>query len=79
MICLTPVVKCLALIVSVVGGLIGYLLNVVAASFSLISLVIHPLVVFSGSMWFIPFLSTRVISSDVLGIGQKYHQLGDTG
>ena len=33
MICLTPVVKCLALIVSVVGGLIGYLLNIVAASF----------------------------------------------
>ena len=32
-ICLIPVVKCLALIVSVVGGLIGYLLNVVAVSF----------------------------------------------
>ena len=50
MICLTSVVKCLALIVSVVGGLIGYLLNVAAVSFSLKSLVIHPLVVFSGSI-----------------------------
>ena len=50
MICLTLEVKCLALIVRAVGGLIGYILNIIRVSFSLISLVVHPLVRFSGSM-----------------------------
>ena len=78
-ICLTLGFKCLALIVSVIGGLVGYLLNMVAVSFSLLSLVVYPLVTFSGSMWYMPFLSTRVIRFDVLGGGQKYQHVGDTG
>ena len=79
MICLTFRFKCLALVVSVVGGLIGYLLNMVAVSFSLLSLVVYPLVTFSGSIWYMPFLSTRVIRFDVLGGGQRYQQVVDTG
>ena len=50
MICMTLSIKLLALIVSMLGGLVGYLLNTVNVSFSLFSLRGISLVRFSGSM-----------------------------
>nr|YP_009764371.1 NADH dehydrogenase subunit 5 [Synalpheus microneptunus]QIS92009.1 NADH dehydrogenase subunit 5 [Synalpheus microneptunus] len=79
MICLTLMVKLLALVVSIVGGLVGYLLNVVGASFRLYCLKAVSLVTFSGSMWFMPFLSSKVASVGVLSGGYSYYHTMDSG
>ena len=39
----------------------------------------YSLVVFSGSIWFIPFISTRGVRGSPLGAGQKYHYYMDRG
>nr|YP_010546131.1 NADH dehydrogenase subunit 5 [Plesionika edwardsii]UYG50021.1 NADH dehydrogenase subunit 5 [Plesionika edwardsii] len=79
MICLSLDFKLLALIVSVIGGMIGYMLNILVVNYSLKSLSNYSLVVFAGSMWFMPFLSTRGISNNFLSLGASYHQTGDGG
>ena len=57
-ICLTFIFKILALAVRVLGALFGYLFNFMEINYKLNSLNLYPVVVFSGSMWFIPYLST---------------------
>nr|QTX96604.1 NADH dehydrogenase subunit 5 [Macrobrachium rosenbergii]QTX96617.1 NADH dehydrogenase subunit 5 [Macrobrachium rosenbergii]UPO69326.1 NADH dehydrogenase subunit 5 [Macrobrachium rosenbergii]UVU21267.1 NADH dehydrogenase subunit 5 [Macrobrachium rosenbergii] len=79
MICLTLSVKLLALIVSLIGGFVGYILNLMVENYKLKSLSLYPVVVFSGSMWFMPLLSTIGVSRKVLGGGSIYSQLGDGG
>nr|YP_009926441.1 NADH dehydrogenase subunit 5 [Lysmata amboinensis]QNH68784.1 NADH dehydrogenase subunit 5 [Lysmata amboinensis] len=79
MICLSPLMKMLALIVSVMGGLIGYGLNLMSVNDSLKSLKSHLLVSFMGSMWFMPFLSTYGVSKEVLKVGVIYSKSGDSG
>ncbi|YP_004221776.1 NADH dehydrogenase subunit 5 (mitochondrion) [Macrobrachium nipponense] len=79
MICLTLSMKLLALVVSLVGGFIGYVLNLMVENYKLNSLQFYPVVVFSGSMWFMPLLSTIGISRGVLAGGFVYTQLGDGG
>nr|YP_009554115.1 NADH dehydrogenase subunit 5 [Bitias brevis]QBA19626.1 NADH dehydrogenase subunit 5 [Bitias brevis] len=79
MICLSLDFKLLALIVSVLGGLGGYLLNMMSVNYTLKSLGSYSLVVFAGSMWFMPFLSTRGVSNGVLILGSLYQQTGDGG
>nr|ASS30708.1 NADH dehydrogenase subunit 5 [Birgus latro] len=78
-VCLSPFMKSLVLVVSIVGGLMGYLLNIMNVNFKLNSLGFYPLVVFSGSMWFLPFLSTFNISSVSLSMGQVYFKMIDKG
>nr|YP_009512562.1 NADH dehydrogenase subunit 5 [Sicyonia lancifer]AXJ93116.1 NADH dehydrogenase subunit 5 [Sicyonia lancifer] len=79
MICMTLSFKTLALSVSVLGGLIGYLLNMGAVSYGLNSLSVYKMTVFSGSMWFMPFLSTLGVSNMFLKSGTKYQGVGDMG
>nr|QFQ01305.1 NADH dehydrogenase subunit 5 [Plesionika sindoi] len=79
MICLSLTFKLLALLVSLIGGLIGYLLNMMVVNYTLKSLSSYSLVVFAGSMWFMPFLSTRGVSNNFLLMGASYHQTGDGG
>ena len=57
-ICLPPILKFLTLIVCITGGLSGYLISNVALYFSNKSLINYNVRFFSGSMWFIPSLST---------------------
>lgn len=78
-ICLRLEFKLLALIVRVLGGLIGYILNMMIVNYLLNSLRNYNLVVFSGSMWFIPFLSTNGAGPSLLNIGAVEHQVGDGG
>lgn len=78
-ICLSLDFKILALAVRVVGGLIGYLLNLIVVNYSLKSLIRYKLVVFAGSMWFMPFLSTRGVGNNFLLLGSLYSQAGDQG
>nr|YP_009407077.1 NADH dehydrogenase subunit 5 [Halocaridinides fowleri]ASA39626.1 NADH dehydrogenase subunit 5 [Halocaridinides fowleri] len=79
MICLPLSLKLLALIVSGIGGLVGYTLNLASETSSLVSLSNYGMVLFAGSMWFMPFLSTRGVTKSFLWGAQKYSQLGDFG
>nr|YP_010261221.1 NADH dehydrogenase subunit 5 [Eiconaxius baja]UIB39162.1 NADH dehydrogenase subunit 5 [Eiconaxius baja] len=63
LICLTFMFKMLTLLVSFVGGLFGYLFNLMKFQYKLKSLFSYPMVVFSGSMWFMPFLSTFLLGT----------------
>nr|QFO91026.1 NADH dehydrogenase subunit 5 [Trachypenaeus curvirostris] len=78
-ICMSLGFKTLALSVSLVGGMVGYLLNLGVVSYTLNSLESYKSVVFSGSMWFMPFLSTYGVSNGFLKLGVKYHSVGDSG
>jgi len=71
--------KTLALTVSVLGGAIGYILNFIIINYKLRSLDKYNYVVFIGSIWFIPFLSTYPVSSAILQTGIHYNKVGDFG
>jgi len=79
MICLRLDFKLLALIVRVLGGLAGYLFNIIFVNYTLKSLARYSVVVFAGSMWFMPFLSTRGARVNFLLLGASYHQTRDRG
>lgn len=57
-ICLTPVIKTLFLFVSLIGALVGYLVNLIRLNYKLFSLRIYKYICFIGSIWNLPFLST---------------------
>lgn len=78
-ICISPFFKILALIVRVIGGVVGYILNLNAVNYHLNSLNKYEFVVFGGSMWFIPFLSTYGIRKRFLRRGETYQKVGDIG
>nr|QFQ01338.1 NADH dehydrogenase subunit 5 [Nematocarcinus gracilis] len=78
-ICLSLEFKLLALAVSAVGGVIGYLMNMMTVNYVLKSIQAYNIVSFAGSMWFMPFLSTRGVSMAFLTAGSSYHQVGDAG
>nr|YP_009564035.1 NADH dehydrogenase subunit 5 [Ombrastacoides huonensis]QAX91385.1 NADH dehydrogenase subunit 5 [Ombrastacoides huonensis] len=79
MICLSPLFKGLAILVSVIGALGGYSLNIMSASNSAVSLSVHSPVAFLGSMWFMPFLSTLSVARPSLGLGGSLTVTGDKG
>ncbi|YP_004563977.1 NADH dehydrogenase subunit 5 (mitochondrion) [Homarus americanus] len=79
MICLTFTFKVLALALSVLGALIGYLLNIMSVNYSLRSLKSYSKVVFMGSMWFMPFLSTFNLSHVSLKTAGACMKVGDYG
>nr|QQY98746.1 NADH dehydrogenase subunit 5 [Palaemon sinensis] len=79
MICLTPVFKLSVLFVTLVGGTIGYVLNLVSESCNLKSLGSYHKTVFFGSMWFLPFLSTLGVVPGGLSLGGLFHQISDSG
>nr|YP_010713849.1 NADH dehydrogenase subunit 5 [Aristaeopsis edwardsiana]WDD39069.1 NADH dehydrogenase subunit 5 [Aristaeopsis edwardsiana] len=79
MICLSFFYKTLALSVSALGGLIGYMLNMVVVNYELNSLKLYSGTVFAGSMWFMPYLSTYGVSKNFLQSGEMYQKIGDSG
>nr|UXL88556.2 NADH dehydrogenase subunit 5 [Caridina longshan] len=79
MICLPLGVKVLALIVSFIGGTIGYILNLMVESHFLTFPSKHSVISFVGAMWFMPFLSTYGVSNSFLKAGLVYTRAGDGG
>nr|YP_010713875.1 NADH dehydrogenase subunit 5 [Glyphocrangon regalis]WDD39095.1 NADH dehydrogenase subunit 5 [Glyphocrangon regalis] len=79
MICLSLEFKLLVLLVSILGGILGYIMNNMNLSYTLKSIKFYELVTFSGSMWFMPFLSTYGMNFKVLLTGEKYIQVSDMG
>nr|YP_002327427.1 NADH dehydrogenase subunit 5 [Eriocheir japonica]ACJ44956.1 NADH dehydrogenase subunit 5 [Eriocheir japonica] len=79
MICLNMVMKNMVLGVSLAGGVMGYMFNLLNVSYNLKSINNYKMVVMSGSMWFMPFLSTKKISGSSLISGVSVEKLGDKG
>nr|YP_009116452.1 NADH dehydrogenase subunit 5 [Cherax holthuisi]AJD80480.1 NADH dehydrogenase subunit 5 [Cherax holthuisi] len=79
MICLSFLFKILALLVSGIGALLGYMVNMVSASTSLKSVSFYSYIVFMGSMWFMPILSTLKVSYWSLSTGDIFFKVGDKG
>nr|YP_009564043.1 NADH dehydrogenase subunit 5 [Puerulus angulatus]QAX91406.1 NADH dehydrogenase subunit 5 [Puerulus angulatus] len=69
MICLSASLKALTLMVSLVGGLIGYMLNIMNINYCLKSLKNLSSVWFMGSMWNMPHLSSFMLSYYNLNVG----------
>nr|YP_009525746.1 NADH dehydrogenase subunit 5 [Orithyia sinica]AXS67520.1 NADH dehydrogenase subunit 5 [Orithyia sinica] len=79
MICMSPFMKMLVLMISVLGGVLGYFMNLLNVTSYLSSLSNYKIVVMAGSMWFMPFLSA-VKNSEVAFISGSYMQkMGDKG
>nr|URX53506.1 NADH dehydrogenase subunit 5 [Longicaputermes sinaicus] len=79
MICLPFYLSGTALFVSLVGAWLGYELSSVSLGGSLISLFFYESVVFSGSMWFMPYFSTYGVSAAPLSLGYGSLSISDFG
>nr|YP_010384944.1 NADH dehydrogenase subunit 5 [Arcotheres purpureus]UPL64941.1 NADH dehydrogenase subunit 5 [Arcotheres purpureus] len=79
MICLNLWMKNMALGVSFLGGFIGYMVNLMSVNYILLSRVMYQFVVFSGSMWFMPFLSTKPIANMNFHMGGHAESVFDKG
>nr|AEE64784.1 NADH dehydrogenase subunit 5 [Upogebia major] len=79
MICMSLEFKTLPLLVSGLGGFIGYMLNIMSVNFNLKSLESYSSVVVMGSMWFMPFLSTFSLNLYSLKMSHLILKSGDGG
>nr|YP_009503504.1 NADH dehydrogenase subunit 5 [Isoperla bilineata]AXB38850.1 NADH dehydrogenase subunit 5 [Isoperla bilineata] len=79
MICLPISLKTLALSVSVLGGWLGYELAKFALSYELQTLRFHLTTSFSGSMWFLPIMTTYGVSGAPLRLGSYVSKSFDQG
>nr|YP_010491962.1 NADH dehydrogenase subunit 5 [Eucrate crenata]UWM93444.1 NADH dehydrogenase subunit 5 [Eucrate crenata] len=79
MICMSGFMKMLVLIISILGAIIGYVMNMMNVTFELNSLKYFKFVVMAGSMWFMPFLSTEKNSQISLLKGKFMISAGDKG
>nr|UUJ36869.1 NADH dehydrogenase subunit 5 [Epeorus sp. 03 ZXM-2022a] len=79
MVCLPLGLKTLALTVSLLGGWLGYELAKFKVGEEMKSLQNYESVVFMGSMWFMPFLSTYGVSGVFLSTGDKLVKSMDQG
>nr|YP_009671886.1 NADH dehydrogenase subunit 5 [Axianassa australis]QCX31746.1 NADH dehydrogenase subunit 5 [Axianassa australis] len=79
LICMGWELKTLPLMVSGLGALVGYMLNMMNVSDVIKSLFFYKEVVMAGSMWFMPFLSTFNLSSSALNLSVKVQKSGDGG
>nr|YP_337856.1 NADH dehydrogenase subunit 5 [Lysiosquillina maculata]ABA18068.1 NADH dehydrogenase subunit 5 [Lysiosquillina maculata] len=79
MVCMSSFYKSLVLIVSGLGAWVGYVLNLGSFLYVLNSFKYYSMVVFGGSMWFLPFLSTQGIMQKFLLNGFDVFKMGDQG
>nr|WHM51830.1 NADH dehydrogenase subunit 5 [Cryptotermes bracketti] len=78
-VCLPFYLKFLVIFVSLLGGWIGYELSSLGLGDSLNSLFYYSYVVFSGSMWFMPYFSTYGVSPYPLSLGYYSLSVSDLG
>nr|YP_009045960.1 NADH dehydrogenase subunit 5 [Thenus orientalis]CDR98456.1 NADH dehydrogenase subunit 5 [Thenus orientalis] len=79
MICLSNGMKSVTLMVSLVGAMVGYLVNMMNVNYTLMSLSSFSGVVFMGSMWFLPHLSSFMLSKSSLSVSAKIEKTLDKG
>lgn len=79
-ICISIRIKIIVLVVRILGGVLGYLLNNInKINYSLKSIRIYIETVIIGSIWFIPFLRTKKMREVRLRLGQRIQKVGDKG
>lgn len=78
-ICLRRVIKMMVIIVRLVGGLIGYMLNIIRVNFTLKRFSSYSFIVFMGSIWFIPSLRTLKLREKSLDSGKYIEKVLDKG
>nr|BAN60014.1 NADH dehydrogenase subunit 5 [Chionoecetes japonicus pacificus] len=78
-ICMDSFMKSLVLLISVLGGVIGYMINMLSVAYKLNSLSCYSFVIMIGSMWFMPFLSTKNITMSSFVVGKIIQKVGDKG
>nr|UGN61648.1 NADH dehydrogenase subunit 5 [Cryptocercus wolongensis] len=79
MVCLPFYLKCLVLLVSFMGGWMGFEMSSLNFSSDLISLNFSSLIIFFGSMWFMPYVSTYGMSFFPLFFGYYSLKVFDFG
>nr|AVN68200.1 NADH dehydrogenase subunit 5 [Melanozosteria sp. Cairns, Australia] len=79
MICLPFYLKTLALLVSLIGGWIGYEISKININTNLMSIKYYIYSSFMGSMWFMPFISTYGVSKLPLFLGYNSYKVFDSG
>nr|YP_010946759.1 NADH dehydrogenase subunit 5 [Pseudophoraspis kabakovi]WGO57516.1 NADH dehydrogenase subunit 5 [Pseudophoraspis kabakovi] len=79
LICLPIILKLLVIMVSGLGGWLGYELSKFNVGESLMSLNIINMSMFLGSMWYMPYLSTYGVSSKPMILGYNSLKLFDNG
>nr|QFG40083.1 NADH dehydrogenase subunit 5 [Munidopsis lauensis] len=79
MICMSFSMKMLVGVVSLIGGVIGYVVNKVGLNYNLVGLRAYGISVFSGSMWNLPLLSTFSLAKFSFNEGQHWFKVFDKG
>nr|YP_010722326.1 NADH dehydrogenase subunit 5 [Enoplolambrus validus]WDV10168.1 NADH dehydrogenase subunit 5 [Enoplolambrus validus] len=79
MICMNNFMKFLILLVSFLGGIVGYSLNILSTTYKLNGLGFYSLTVMMGSMWFMPMLSSFKNSNFFLNLGMMIQNKSDKG
>lgn len=79
MICIDSFIKSLVLLIRVLGGVIGYIINILRVAYKLNRLSCYRFVIIIGSMWFIPFLRTKNITINSFIVGKIIQKVGDKG
>nr|WKU84203.1 NADH dehydrogenase subunit 5 [Talahua fervida] len=79
MICLPYYLKYMTLFVCIMGGLMGYLISNISLFFMNKSLYCYFISMFSGTMWFMPYISTYGVINFSLSIGMNVMKNFDQG
>lgn len=79
MICLRLFIKMIVIIVRVLGGLVGYILNIIRVNFTLKRLRNYGIIAFIGSIWFMPALRTLKLRERRLNSGKYIEKVLDKG
>nr|QHF17847.1 NADH dehydrogenase subunit 5 [Acrotaeniostola dissimilis] len=79
MICLPIYLKLLTLFVCIMGGLLGYMISNVSLFYFNKSLNNYLMSYYSGSMWFMPYISTYGIINYPLNLGKMVYKSFDQG
>nr|QNV11902.1 NADH dehydrogenase subunit 5 [Pacifastacus leniusculus] len=79
LICLSFIFKILVMMLMIVGASVGYIINTMGVSNELSSIKYYNSSGFMGSMWYLPYLSSLDLSSQVLKLGKGCEMLMDKG
>nr|QGT77264.1 NADH dehydrogenase subunit 5 [Potamiscus yiwuensis] len=79
MICMGSLMKSSVMVMSIIGGMIGYLCNLLNVNQSVSSFKAYFMMVFMGSMWFMPFLSSMKGSYIMMNMGAMVEKVSDKG
>nr|YP_009400033.1 NADH dehydrogenase subunit 5 [Segonzacia mesatlantica]ARW69931.1 NADH dehydrogenase subunit 5 [Segonzacia mesatlantica] len=79
MICMSDFMKGVVLMISLIGGVSGYMMNMISVAYSLKSLINYKFTTMAGSMWFMPFLTSLKNSELSFIMGEVMQKVGDKG